>query len=152
MINDLLNEDNVDINIDVNSWQDAIKEVGKLLLKNNQIEEKYISSMIDTVENMGPYIVMAKGIAMPHARPECGAKKTSLSIITLKNPVKFGNSDFDPVTMVIGLSSVDSKSHLELLSELSYIIEDEDLVEKCKKCSTKHDLISLIQNSYKENI
>ena len=87
---------------------------------------------------------MSKGIAMPHARPECGAKETSLSIITLKNPVEFGNEDFDPVTMVIGLSSVDSKSHLELLSDLSNIMDDEELIEKAKYCKTKSELIELI--------
>ena len=132
MIDNLLNEENVDINIDVKSWQEAIEKVGNLLLANNKIEERYIESMIDTVNNMGPYIVMAKGIAMPHARPEHGAKETSLSIITLKEPVEFGNEDFDPVTMVIGLSSVDSKSHLELLSDLSNIMDDEELIEKKK--------------------
>ncbi|MDU2199104.1 MAG: PTS sugar transporter subunit IIA [Peptostreptococcaceae bacterium] len=152
MIDNLLNEENVDVNVEVSSWQDAIKEVGKLLLINDKIEERYIDSMIDTVTNMGPYIVMAKGIAMPHARPEHGAKETSLSIITLKEPVEFGNEDFDPVRMVIGLSSVDSKSHLELLSDLSNIMDDEDLIEKVKDCKDKSELISLIKKVYAESI
>ena len=152
MIDNLLNEENVDINIDVKSWQEAIEKVGNLLLANNKIEERYIESMIDTVNNMGPYIVMAKGIAMPHARPEHGAKETSLSIITLKEPVEFGNEDFDPVTMVIGLSSVDSKSHLELLSDLSNIMDDEELIEKVKCCKSKSELITLINKVYSENI
>ena len=152
MIDNLLNEENVDINIDVKSWQEAIEKVGNLLLANNKIEKRYIESMIDTVNNMGPYIVMAKGIAMPHARPEHGAKETSLSIITLKEPVEFGNEDFDPVTMVIGLSSVDSKSHLELLSDLSNIMDDEELIEKVKYCKSKRELIELINKVYSENI
>lgn len=152
MIDNLLNEENVDINIDVKSWQEAIEKVGYLLLANNKIEKRYIDSMIDTVNNMGPYIVMAKGIAMPHSRPEHGAKETSLSIITLKEPVEFGNEDFDPVTMVIGLSSVDSKSHLELLSDLSNIMDDEELIEKVKCCKSKNELITLINKVYSENI
>ena len=152
MINNLLNEENVDINVDAKSWQEAIEKVGYLLLANNKIEKRYIDSMIDTVNNMGQYIVMAKGIAMPHSRPEHGAKETSLSIITLKEPVEFGNEDFDPVTMVIGLSSVDSKSHLELLSDLSNIIDDEELIEKAKCCKCKSELITLINEVYSENI
>lgn len=152
MIENILNEENVDINVDVKSWQEAIEKVGNLLLVNNKIEGRYIESMIDTVNNMGPYIVMAKGIAMPHARPEHGAKETSLSIITLNNPVEFGNKDFDPVTMVIGLSSVDSKSHLELLSDLSNIMNDEELIEKVKDCKSKIELITLINKVYSQNI
>ena len=152
MIDNLLNEENVDINVDAKSWQEAIEKVGYLLLANNKIEKRYIDSMIDTVNNMGPYIVMAKGIAMPHSRTEHGAKETSLSIITLKEPVEFGNEDFDPVTMVIGLSSVDSKSHLELLSDLSNIMDDEELIEKVKCCKSKNELITLINKVYSENI
>ena len=152
MIEKLLSEENVDINIEVKSWEEAIERVGNLLLTNNKIEERYIDSIIDTVNNVGPYIVMSKGVAMPHARPEGGAKETSLSIITLKNPVEFGNEDFDPVTMVIGLSSVDSKSHLELLSDLSNIMDDEELIEKAKYCKTKSELIELINEVYSENI
>lgn len=152
MIENLLNEENIDINIEVKSWQEAIEKVGNLLLANNKIEERYIGSMIETVNNLGPYIVMAKGVAMPHARPEYGAKETSLSIITLKDPVEFGNEEFDPVTMVIGLSSVDSKSHLELLSDLSNIMDDEGLIEKAKYCKSKNELIRLINKVYSENI
>jgi len=152
MINNLLNEENVEINVDAKSWEEAIEKVGSILLHNNKIEERYIDSMIDTVKTMGPYIVMANGVAMPHARPECGAKETSLSIITLKEPVEFGNEDFDPVSMVIGLSSVDSKSHLELLSDLSNVMDDEELIEKAKDCKTKSELISLINRIYSENV
>lgn len=42
MIDNLLNEENVDINIDVKSWQEAIEKVENLLLANNKIEERYI--------------------------------------------------------------------------------------------------------------
>lgn len=54
--------------------------------------------------------------------------------------------------MVIGLSSVDSKSHLELLSDLSNIMDDEDLIEKVKDCKDKSELISLIKKVYAESI
>ena len=54
--------------------------------------------------------------------------------------------------MVIGLSSVDSKSHLELLSDLSNIMDDEELIEKVKYCKSKRELIELINKVYSENI
>lgn len=48
---------------------------GELLEKSGAIEPRYIDAMINTVKEIGPYIVIAPGIAMPHARPEAGAKK-----------------------------------------------------------------------------
>ena len=35
-------------------------------------EPTYTEAMIDVVRDMGPYIVLAPGLAMPHARPEMG--------------------------------------------------------------------------------
>ena len=35
MINNLLNEENVEINVDAKSWEEAIEKVGSILLHNN---------------------------------------------------------------------------------------------------------------------
>ncbi|MGL4337170.1 MAG: PTS sugar transporter subunit IIA, partial [Turicibacter sp.] len=73
MIEKLITRNSVDVNVEVEDWVGAITEAGKVLLKNNYIEQRYIDGMISTVKEMGPYIVMVPGVAMPHARPEAGA-------------------------------------------------------------------------------
>ena len=47
--------------------------------------------MIDVVRDMGPYIVLAPGLAMPHARPEMGAKQVGAALVTLEKPIDFGS-------------------------------------------------------------
>lgn len=151
MIKELLTEDLVKVNIKASNWEEAVREAGELLYINNKVEKSYIDAMVKTVESMGPYIVMAPGIAMPHARPEDGVKDIGLAIISLENPVNFGSEDFDPVKLVIALCASESKVHIELLKDLSNVLDDEDLINKVDNCKTNIDLRNLIIETYMKN-
>ena len=151
MIEKLLTEEAVDINIKADNWEDAVVEAGKLLLKNNKIEEKYIEAMIETVKEMGPYIVMAPGIAMPHGRPESGVLDLGISVISLDEAVNFGSSEFDPVKLVFAICAKENKSHIELLQDLSYILDDEELLKEAENCNSSKDLLNVILEVYKRN-
>ncbi len=97
---------------------------------------------------MGPYIVIAPGIAMPHARPEAGAKNIRIGLLKLKNPVNFGNEEHDPVDIVIFLCAVDNKAHIEVLGELVQLIEDDDFFKDCTKCINKERNTRLYKIKY----
>lgn len=75
MLKDLLTKDTIRVNIDAKDWEDAIRKGGDLLEKNDSIEHRYVDGMVETMKEIGPYIVIAPGIAMPHARPESGVKR-----------------------------------------------------------------------------
>ncbi|PRR82017.1 PTS sugar transporter subunit IIA [Clostridium vincentii] len=151
MIEELLKEEIVDLNVQAIDWVDAVKAAGNLLVKDGKVEEMYVDAMINTVKQMGAYIVMAPGVAMPHARPEAGVKELGISVITLKTPVPFGNEGFDPVKLIFSICAKDSKEHINLLQDLSCILDDSELIEKCDTCRTKKELIDLIIKVYKKN-
>lgn len=145
MLKEVLNENYIDIDVTVANWEDAVRKGGQLLLNENAVEKRYIDAMIATVKEMGPYIVIAPGIAMPHARPEFGAKKIGMSLITLKEPICFGNEKNDPVRIVISLCAVDHSSHLKALSELMEILGDEDKIQVILNAKDKQEIIDLIR-------
>ena len=151
MIEKLLNEEVVDVNIKADNWEEAVIEAGKLLLKSEKIVERYIEAMIKTVKEMGPYIVMAPGIAMPHGRPDSGVLELGISVISLENGINFGSSEFDPVKLIFAICAKENKSHIELLQDLSYILDDDDLLEEVKKCTSKKDLLDVIIETYRKN-
>lgn len=151
MIEKLLTLESIDVNVEAKDWIDAVSYAGNILLKNEKIEERYIKGMIDVVKEMGPYIVMVPGVAMPHARPEAGAKSLGLSVITLKNPVSFGEGEDNSVSVIFALCAKESKTHLELLQDLSYILDEPDIVSMSKACSTKEELIKLLNDFYNKN-
>ncbi len=52
--------------------------------------------MIRVAKNSA-HIVIAPGIALPHARPEDGVIDSTVAVVRLAEPVNFGNEDNDPV-------------------------------------------------------
>lgn len=151
MIEKLLTEELVDVKVKASNWEDAVVAAGNILLNGNKIEERYIQAMIETVREMGPYIVMAPGIAMPHGRPDKGVKELGVAIISLEKAVKFGSSEFDPVKVIFAICAKENKAHIELLQDLSCILDDEELISNVDLCETKGELVNLILDVYKNN-
>lgn len=86
----------------------------------------YTDEMIATVEKLGPYIVIAPGLALAHSRPSPSVQRAGLSWVSLSTPVEFGSAKNDPVDLVIGLAALDHDGHIEMMSELARVISDED--------------------------
>ncbi|MBU5592536.1 BglG family transcription antiterminator [Clostridium sp. MSJ-4] len=145
VLKEVLNIEDVKLNVDAKDWRDAIRIGGGLLQAKGVIGSEYIDAMIKNAEENGAYIVIAPGIAMPHARPEFGVKGIGMSLITLKNPIEFGNPKNDPVTLVICICAVDHSSHLKALSELMDILAEENNIEFIKNAKTEEEVMSLIK-------
>jgi len=145
VLKDLLTKDTIKLNVEAKDWEEAVRIGGELLEKSGAIEPRYIDAMINTVKEIGPYIVIAPGIAMPHARPEAGAKKIGMSLITLKNPVNFGNKENDPVKIVVSLCAIDHSSHLKALSELVELLGDENTVKTICEANDVEEVVNLIK-------
>lgn len=60
MIEKLFNKETIELNVEVNDWIEAIRFCGSLFVKNGNTEAKYTDAMINTVKNMGQYIVIEK--------------------------------------------------------------------------------------------
>ncbi|WP_432718792.1 BglG family transcription antiterminator [Pectinatus frisingensis] len=129
LLKDLLTKETIKLNVDVKNWEESVRIGGELLENINAIQASYTNAMINAVKELGPYMVIAPGIAMPHARPESGVKKVGMSFITLKEPVNFGNIENDPVYIVICLCATDQNTHLRALSDLVKLLNNEDNVK-----------------------
>ena len=81
---------------------------------------------------------------MPHARPEEGALEIGMSIITLKEPIEFGNKENDPVKLVISFCAVDSESHLKALSQLMVLLEDEEAIDRIVNSIDVDEILEII--------
>jgi len=128
----------------VKDWVEAVKLSGSLLAVDGVIEERYIDAMVKVTEELGPYAVIAPGVAIPHARPEDGAREIGLSILVVKNGVNFGSPN-DPVYVVIGFAAIDKTSHLGVLKELAELLSTPNLVEKLRNSSSPEEIIEIIK-------
>ena len=129
LLSEMITEETITLNVEAEDWKEAVRISGDLLVKIGGVEDRYIPAMIEMVQSFGSYIVIAPGVALPHARPEDGAIKPCMSLITLKTPVNFGNVHNDPVKLVISFATVDHDAHVEALSRLARIIGDRSKVQ-----------------------
>lgn len=145
MLNDWLTSDRIQIRTDITDWRLAVEVSAEPLLKEGIITPEYLTAIFAQREKLGPYFVLAPGIAMPHARPEEGAKGLGLSLLTLPHGVKFNSEDNDPVYTVVMLSAPDKHSHIELISELAELFSSDEEMQKihqAKEVKTIQDIIS----------
>lgn len=110
----------------VESWEEAIELAARPLLEKEVIEPVYISNMIQSVHDNGPYIVLNDYFALPHAKAGEGVNKVGLALLTVEEPVDL---EGNPVKIFLVLAAVDSTAHLEALSEISELLMDEEAYE-----------------------
>ena len=129
LLQDLLSEDNVSFHYPAETWEDVIRHGGQLMVDAGFIEPTYTEAMIDVVRDMGPYIVLAPGLAMPHARPEMGAKQVGTALVTLEKPIDFGSPENDPVSVAVFLCAPNKDEHIQLLTDIATLFEDEEFLD-----------------------
>ena len=144
MLDDLLTREFIKTDVDVSTWQEAVDEGIRPLIEKGCVDEIYKDAILNLFNELGPYMVVAPGIVLLHARPENGVKKISMSLITLKKPVNFGSSINDPVKLAITLAAIDNESHLNALGELMELLMSEDL-PKVMDAKDKEEIIKIIK-------
>ena len=135
------------INVQATDWEEAIREVGKLMVDTGVVEERYIEGMINTTKELGPYIVIAPGVAIPHARPEDGVISPCLAFAKLSTPVDFGNEENDPVHVLFALGALDHDQHVEALKQVAEILIDQDKYKKLLEADTIETVSAILYSS-----
>jgi len=100
-------------------WREAVRIACAPLIEADAITSEYPERCVAMIEEHGPYIVLAPGIALAHARPEDGVRRLGVAVVTLREPVSFGHPDNDPVDVVFAFGSPDAEQHVGLLSSLA---------------------------------
>ena len=144
LLQDLLSEDNVSFHYPAETWEDVIRHGGQLMVDAGFTEPTYTEAMIDVVRDMGPYIVLAPGLAMPHARPEMGAKQVGAALVTLEKPIDFGSPENDPVSVAIFLCAPNKDEHIQLLTDIATLFEDEEFLDAAVNFESLEDVQSFL--------
>ena len=107
----LISSGTVLVQQEVHDWEEAVRLGGKLMVEAGLIEERYVDAMVTNHKTIGPYYILIPGLAMPHARPENGVLRTGYALVTLANPVEFGDPENDPVDVLIFAGAVNKEEH-----------------------------------------
>ena len=126
------------------SWRETFELAGLGLVESSRTTSEYTNEMIQAFEELGPYMVIAPGIALAHGRPSESVLETGLSLVTLSTPVAFGSTSNDPVSLVIGLAAVDHDSHIDLMAALSELLMSEDTVNSLLRATNESEVRSYL--------
>ena len=143
---EMLSENVVSLGVEgLDTPQEVIEYSGNLLKKAGKVNAQYVKDMIEAYDLLGAYIVMAPGLAMPHARPCGNVKENAISFVQLKKPVEFHSENNDPVKVVIALAGVSNDGHIDLLQALSNLLGTQDIVERLSRVINYEELITMIK-------
>lgn len=122
-------------------WRDAVRAACQPLLDDGTIEKEYPEIIIGKVEELGPYIVIAPNICIPHAERGRGVNDTAMCFMKIEKPVSFDPNDPDKDARIfVVLAATDDEVHLNNLMQLSETLSDEAIVEKLLQAKTAEDL------------
>ncbi|HEY7463694.1 MAG TPA: PTS sugar transporter subunit IIA [Candidatus Limnocylindria bacterium] len=143
-LRDALAEGSIALNEPLADREAAVRRSGDLLVAGGQVDPDYTAAMLAALEEFGPYIVLAPGVALAHARPTPAVHGVAFSVLTLDPPVAFGHPDNDPVRLVIGMAAPDDESHIEALRQLAELLGDDTRRDRLMTAGTAQDVLALI--------
>ncbi|NYU09226.1 PTS mannitol transporter subunit IIA [Enterobacteriaceae bacterium CCUG 67584] len=144
MITTWLPVENIQIVDSVSDWEQAIRLSAQPLLAKETITEEYVEAIFKSHQELGPYYVLAPGLAMPHARPEQGAIKNGLSLLHIKQGVSFNADENDPIYVVIMLCALSGDEHINMITALAEIFSDDERLSALLKASTMETIQTVI--------
>ncbi len=136
----VLELDRIDLNGTATNRDDAIRDVGAMLLAAGAVTPAYVDAMFDRERTVSTY--MGNYLAIPHGTNE--AKDTilrsALAIIRYDAPLDWAGNE---VRFVIGIAGKNNE-HLGILSKLALVFSEEDEVQKLLAARTPEELLSLL--------
>ncbi|MBC2000602.1 BglG family transcription antiterminator [Listeria marthii] len=143
-LEELLPKERITFQESVADWREAIQVASKSLQQEGYISRNYQQAMIENIEKLGPYIVIAPGIALPHASVDDGAYRVGMSLLRLDKPVSFSSKAKDQVRLIIVLASIDSYTHINALSQLTNLIMKHHLLEQIEQAESAAEIAAML--------
>ena len=125
-----LPDEAIELNAAAADWRAAVELAGACLARAGSAEPAYADEMIRMIDEHGPYVVIAPGLALAHARPGPEVLSDGLAVVTLSTPVPFGHPHNDPVHVVLALAVHSPERHLRMVAELANLFNDSDAVQR----------------------
>lgn len=143
---DLLERGGIYYQVKGNQIIDVIKNVIELMPTPSEITKDTIIYQLIEREEMMPTSI-GKGIAIPHPRNPLIAdiENERIALCFLKNPFKYQSFDQIPIHTLFILLSANSKRHLQILSKISFLCQQDEFIELLKRQPDREVILSYIE-------
>ena len=141
---EIIEKSDIQVGLHASNYKEAILLASSPLIEEKKITKRYAERMIESLETLGPYIVLMPGFALAHSAPCEEVKENCLSIAIFDEGIDF-KSDKGLVRVVMVLASTDGESHVEKLSKIaSKLMNDDYFITKLVDCTDKEEVYNLL--------
>lgn len=139
-----LAESAIIVGAEADDWRAAVRVAGRALTASGATRPGYADEMIRMIEENGPYVVIAPGLALAHARPGPDVLADGLAVVTLATPVSFGHPHNDPVSVVLGLAIKSADAHIETVAELANVFNDSSAISRLANARSVAEVLDIM--------
>jgi len=133
----------IQVRVRETDWKKVIALAAQPLVDNGYIYSSYPQAVINNTLEHGAYYVFEEGIAMPHARPECGVLKNCFSMVLLDEPIAFADSD--KADIVIMFAAKDSNAHIEQgIRSIVDLLGNDEMLASLRQAKNKEEVIAIL--------
>lgn len=118
-------------------FRSGITSACNLLVDCDFVLPKYVEQVIENLERLGPYFMVAPQVAIAHAKPSPEVLSPGISLLKLLQPVATGNELHPEASLIFALATPDSSQHIELLGSLAELLSDPQVMNKLLNASAK---------------
>src|SRR5580698_5601869 len=137
------------LGVDAADWRDAVREAGAALAAAGFAKPAYADEMIRMIDEHGPYVVIAPGLALAHARPGPAVLADGIAVVTLATPINFGHPYNDPVSVIVALAVATSEAQIALVAELANVFNDSTAITDLAAATSIDDVRRILAGSCK---
>lgn len=137
----------VALGVEASDWRSAVRAAGAVLHGAGFTAPAYADEMIRMIEEHGPYVVIAPGLALAHARPGPTVLHDGIAVVTLANAVSFGHPYNDPVNVIVALAVVSSEAQIALVAELANVFNDSSAITELAAATSVDDVRRILAGS-----
>lgn len=139
-----LTEDSIIMNCQSKSQKNALEVISNKMAELTSTNKDEIFQKLYEREKLGT-TAFGNGIAIPHARIE-GIQSAKIIMLKLTQAIDFNSIDNSKVDIVMSLfvPNDNNKMHIELLSKIASLLDNQVFREKIRTANTASDIMMTI--------
>jgi PTS system ascorbate-specific IIA component len=109
------------------SFADAVSQSVSLLVESGKTQVSYVDEVLESLKTLGPYFVIAPGLALAHAKPSDSVLEPGMALLRLTEPVISGSAN-DPVSLIFSMCSPNASEHMEMLGDFGQLMSTDNVM------------------------
>lgn len=136
---------NISVEDEQFTWEQAIKKAGKPLVEDGSISKEYIGKIIGQIRYYGPYMFITRDVVLAHVKADKEVNEMGVTMSVFRNPVVF--SDFYKAKVVMVMAVKDQEKHLRLLKDIMTLFSVEGNADKLFEFDTPAEVLEFLKEN-----